>query len=107
MERLGDRFRELDTPLLVEWSDGRREGTEVRGRRTVKRQGSGVRGLVSGISGRKRLRDGRQRSEVGGRRGDENQRVFNIPFGALLSGFGGIDGNGSCGSGCDFLEGGR
>ena len=25
MERLGDRFRELDTPLLVEWSDGRRE----------------------------------------------------------------------------------
>ena len=24
-ERLGDRFRELDTPLLVEWSDGRRE----------------------------------------------------------------------------------
>jgi len=34
MERLGDRFRELDTPLLVEWSDGRREGTEVRGQRT-------------------------------------------------------------------------
>ena len=25
VERLGDRFRELDTPLLVEWSDGRRE----------------------------------------------------------------------------------
>ena len=25
MERLGERFRELDTPLLVEWSDGRRE----------------------------------------------------------------------------------
>ena len=25
-ERLGDRFRELDTPLLVEWPDGRREG---------------------------------------------------------------------------------
>ena len=25
MDRLGDRFRELDTPLLVEWSDGRRE----------------------------------------------------------------------------------
>ena len=25
MERLGDRFRELDTPLLVEWSDGRRK----------------------------------------------------------------------------------
>jgi hypothetical protein len=24
-ERLGDRFRELDTPMLVEWSDGRRE----------------------------------------------------------------------------------
>jgi hypothetical protein len=24
-ERLGDRFRELDTPLLMEWSDGRRE----------------------------------------------------------------------------------
>ena len=24
-ERLEDRFRELDTPLLVEWSDGRRE----------------------------------------------------------------------------------
>ena len=24
-ERLGDRFRELDVPLLVEWSDGRRE----------------------------------------------------------------------------------
>ena len=24
-ERLGDRFRALDTPLLVEWSDGRRE----------------------------------------------------------------------------------
>lgn len=24
-ERLGARFRELDTPLLVEWSDGRRE----------------------------------------------------------------------------------
>ena len=24
-ERLGDRFRELDTPLLVEWPDGRRE----------------------------------------------------------------------------------
>ena len=24
-ERLGDRFRELDTPLLVEWADGRRE----------------------------------------------------------------------------------
>jgi len=24
-ERLKDRFRELDTPLLVEWSDGRRE----------------------------------------------------------------------------------
>jgi len=23
MERLGDRFRELDTPLLVEWPDGR------------------------------------------------------------------------------------
>jgi len=25
-ERLGDRFRELDVPLLVEWPDGRREG---------------------------------------------------------------------------------
>ena len=25
MERLGERFRELDTPLLVEWADGRRE----------------------------------------------------------------------------------
>jgi len=37
MERLGDRFRELDTPLLVEWSDGRREGTEVRGQRTEDR----------------------------------------------------------------------
>ncbi|MCO6440851.1 MAG: hypothetical protein J5I81_07140, partial [Nitrococcus mobilis] len=24
-ERLGERFRELDVPLLVEWSDGRRE----------------------------------------------------------------------------------
>ncbi|MCY4566211.1 MAG: hypothetical protein OXE40_17215, partial [Gammaproteobacteria bacterium] len=24
-ERLGNRFRELDVPLLVEWSDGRRE----------------------------------------------------------------------------------
>ena len=24
-ERLGDRFRELDVPLLVEWPDGRRE----------------------------------------------------------------------------------
>ena len=24
-ERLGDRFRELDTPLLVQWPDGRRE----------------------------------------------------------------------------------
>ncbi len=24
-ERLGERFRELDTPLLVEWPDGRRE----------------------------------------------------------------------------------
>jgi hypothetical protein len=24
-DRLGDRFRELDTPLLVEWPDGRRE----------------------------------------------------------------------------------
>jgi len=24
-ERLGDRFRELDIPLLVEWPDGRRE----------------------------------------------------------------------------------
>jgi hypothetical protein len=24
-ERLGDRFRELDTPLLVEWPDGRRK----------------------------------------------------------------------------------
>ena len=24
-ERLGDRFRELDAPLLVEWADGRRE----------------------------------------------------------------------------------
>jgi hypothetical protein len=23
-ERLGDRFRELDTPLLLEWPDGRR-----------------------------------------------------------------------------------
>ena len=23
-ERLGDRFRELDTPLLVEWPDGRK-----------------------------------------------------------------------------------
>ena len=23
-ERLGERFRELDTPLLVEWADGRR-----------------------------------------------------------------------------------
>lgn len=23
-ERLGERFRELDVPLLVEWSDGRR-----------------------------------------------------------------------------------
>jgi len=33
------------------------------GQRTVKRQGSGVRGLVSGISGRKRLRDGRQTGE--------------------------------------------
>jgi len=32
---------------------------------------------------------------------------FSLPFGALLSGFGGIDGNGSCGSGCHFLEGGR
>ena len=25
-DRLGDSFRELDTPLLVEWPDGRREG---------------------------------------------------------------------------------
>ena len=25
-ERLGERFRELDTPLLVEWPDGRRAG---------------------------------------------------------------------------------
>lgn len=25
-ERLGERFRELDVPLLVEWPDGRREG---------------------------------------------------------------------------------
>ena len=24
-ERLGQRFRELDVPLLVEWPDGRRE----------------------------------------------------------------------------------
>ncbi|MCP4696780.1 MAG: hypothetical protein GY862_08015, partial [Gammaproteobacteria bacterium] len=24
-ERLGERFRELDTPLLVEWPGGRRE----------------------------------------------------------------------------------
>jgi hypothetical protein len=24
-ERLGERFRELDIPLLVEWPDGRRE----------------------------------------------------------------------------------
>ncbi len=24
-DRLGDRFRELDTPLLIEWPDGRRE----------------------------------------------------------------------------------
>ena len=24
-ERLGDRFRELDVPLLVEWTDGRRD----------------------------------------------------------------------------------
>ena len=24
-ERLGNRFRELDVPLLVEWPDGRRE----------------------------------------------------------------------------------
>ncbi len=24
-DRLGDRFRELDVPLLVEWPDGRRE----------------------------------------------------------------------------------
>ena len=24
-KRLGDRFRELDVPLLVEWPDGRRE----------------------------------------------------------------------------------
>jgi len=24
-ERLGDRYRELDAPLLVEWADGRRE----------------------------------------------------------------------------------
>jgi hypothetical protein len=24
-ERLGERFRELDVPLLVEWLDGRRE----------------------------------------------------------------------------------
>jgi hypothetical protein len=32
MERLGDRFRELDTPLLVEWSKGQR--SEVRGRRS-------------------------------------------------------------------------
>ncbi len=24
-ERLGDRFLELDTPLLIEWPDGRRE----------------------------------------------------------------------------------
>ena len=24
-DRLGDRFRELDTPILVEWADGRRE----------------------------------------------------------------------------------
>ena len=24
-ERLGERFRELDVPLLVEWPDGRRE----------------------------------------------------------------------------------
>ena len=29
MDRLGDRFRELDTPLLVEWSDGRREAILV------------------------------------------------------------------------------
>ena len=24
-ERLGDRFRELDVPLLMEWLDGRKE----------------------------------------------------------------------------------
>jgi hypothetical protein len=24
-ERLGDRFRELDVPLLIEWPDGRRQ----------------------------------------------------------------------------------
>ncbi|MGD9973361.1 MAG: hypothetical protein AB7S77_09895 [Desulfatirhabdiaceae bacterium] len=28
-ERLGDRFRELDTPLLVEWLDGRREAWPI------------------------------------------------------------------------------
>lgn len=38
-ERLGERFRELDVPLLVEWPDGRREAVlfvleeESRGRR--------------------------------------------------------------------------
>ena len=26
-ERLGDRFRELDAPLLVDWADGRRDAT--------------------------------------------------------------------------------
>ena len=26
-ERLGDRFRELDVPLMVEWPDGRREAS--------------------------------------------------------------------------------
>ena len=36
-ERLGDRFRELDTPLLVEWADGRREGDPVRPRGRVPR----------------------------------------------------------------------
>ena len=32
------------------------------------------------------------------------QRVFNIPFSPLLFGSGGIDGNGPCGSRCDFLR---
>jgi hypothetical protein len=31
-ERLGDRFRELDTPLLVEWPEGREAGPATGGR---------------------------------------------------------------------------
>ena len=58
MERLGDRFRELDTPLLVEWSEGQR--SEVRRRR----------------SGRDRDRKLEHRTRMDGKDGGQRQSLI-------------------------------